>query len=192
MHAFRFLFALPLLFPAALTLAACDDATGIGEAVIVTDTVTIGAPSVTADTVPSALDVLAQGLTIGGTRFPERPADADAWDVTLRLRNGELLLLPRGAAGVDSRRAAITDPITGVTFEGVEEAPPSSRFFTDRGVVLGQGNVYVVRSRSYSAGAGTCWQYAKVQPLELDPAAGTARLQVATSSGCADQRLVED
>src|SRR5690349_2318287 len=42
---FRLALALPLLATAALSLAACDDPTGIGEQVIVTDTVTIGVPS---------------------------------------------------------------------------------------------------------------------------------------------------
>ncbi len=190
MRLMRLALALPLLAPVALPLAGCDDTTGIGRQVIVTDTITIGVPSVAAETVPTALDVLSfDQFNIGGGRFPERPGQADEWDVTLRLTDGTFTLLPRGAVGVEPRRAAITEPMTGVTFEGVTEAPVSSRFSSVRGVPLSVGNVHVVRSRTYILGATTCWQYSKVQPLALDPAAGTARLQVATSAGCQDPRL---
>lgn len=193
MRPFRLVLALPLLAAAALSLPACDDATGVGVQVIVTDTVTLGVPSVAADSVPSALDVLSlDQFTIGGGKFPERTVEADNWDVTLRLQDGGFALVPRGAVGLEGRRAAITDPISGITFERLEEAPPSSRFNTTRGAVLGVGNVYVVRSRTYVLGVSTCWQYAKVQPLALDAAAGTARLQVATSAGCQDNRLAPE
>lgn len=192
MRLLRFLLVLPLLAPAALTLAACDDPTGIGRAVVVTDTLTLGAPSVAADSVPTALDVLSlDQFTLGGGRFPERPSQAEEWDVALRLQGGTFSLVPRGAVGLDGRRAGITDPVSGATFEGLAEAPPSSRFNTGAGVTLSVGAVYVVRSRQYSLGGGACWQFAKVQPLALDPAAGTARLAVATSARCADTRLVQ-
>ncbi|HEX2188477.1 MAG TPA: hypothetical protein VHG51_06235 [Longimicrobiaceae bacterium] len=190
MRLLRLVLALPLLAPAALALAACDDATGIGQAVVLTDTITIGAPSVAADTVPSALDVVSlDQFSIGGGVFPERPAQADQWDVALRLQGGTFSLVPPGAVGLEGRRAGITAPIQGVTFEGLDEAPPSSRFNTTTGVPLAVGNVHVVRSRQYSLGGGVCWQYAKVQPVALDAAAGTATLAVATSARCADTRL---
>ncbi|HEX2093934.1 MAG TPA: hypothetical protein VHG28_16135 [Longimicrobiaceae bacterium] len=188
----RLLLAL-LLLPASLPLAACDDTTGFGRATIVTDTITIGAPTVVADTVPTALDIVYSQGAIGGGRFPERPREADQWDVALRLSGGQLSLAPRGAVGVDSRRAGITEALPNTTFERLEEAPASSRFVTDRAIPLTMGSVYAVRSRSFSSFGGACFQYAKLQPLELNVAAGTARLEVATSAGfCGDTRLVED
>lgn len=191
MRLLRLVPALPLIAAAAFSLAACDDPTGIGRAVVVTDTVTIGAPSVAADTVPTALDVLSlDQLAIGGGRFPERPLQADEWDVALRLRNGVFSLVPRGALGLEGRRAGITGAVAGATFEGLSEAPPSSSFQTGSGVELAVGSVYVVRSRAYSLGGGACWQFAKVQPLELDADAGTASFAVATSARCQDTRLV--
>ncbi|HEX7242389.1 MAG TPA: hypothetical protein VF263_19025 [Longimicrobiaceae bacterium] len=192
MRVFRFLAALALLAP-ALSLAACDDATGVGGATIVTDTLTIGAPPVAGLTVPTALDVVVvQGIVLGGGRFPENPGDAEAWDVALRLSGGQFTLAPRGAVGVDGRRAGITDPLT-VGFDALEEAPASARYKTTEAVPLRAGGVYVVRSRSYGVGGGSCFHYAKLQPLELDPAAGTARLVVASSGAfCGDTRLVDE
>ncbi len=196
MRLFRLALGLPLLATAALSLAACDDPIGIGEQVIVTDTVTIGVPSLAPDTIPTALDVVSDDqVNVGGAsgagRFPERPGQSEEWDVTVRLQNGTFSLLPRGAVGLESLRTAVTDAITGTTFEALDEAPSSSRFNTGRGVVLSVGSVYVVRSRAYRPrGAGvTCWQFAKVQPLALNAAAGTVRLVVATSAGCQDTRL---
>jgi predicted small secreted protein len=184
---FRFALALPLA--AALSLAACDDPTGFGRAVIVTDTLTLGVPSVAPDTMPSALDVFSRDqINVGGGRFPERPAEAEEWDVTLRLRNGQLQLLPRGALGLDSRRAGITAAVAGATFEGLREAPASARYATTEGQALAQGAVYVVRSRTVQG----CSHYAKLQPLALDAAAGTARVAVATSASCSDTRLVRE
>lgn len=196
MPLFRLALALPLLAAAALSLAACDDPIGVGQQIIVTDTVTIGVPSLVPDTVPTALDVVSSdqvsvGGALGAGRFPERPGEAENWDVTVRLQNGTFSLLPRGAVGLESLRAAVTDPITGTTFEALDEAPASSRFNTGRGVALSVGSVYVVRSRVYRLpGQGVnCWQYAKVQPVALNAAAGTVRLAVATSAGCQDTRL---
>ncbi|MET0397339.1 MAG: hypothetical protein ABW277_10985 [Longimicrobiaceae bacterium] len=193
MRLFRLVLALPLLATTALSLAACDDPTGIGEQVIVTDTVTIGVPSLVPDSVPTALDVISgDGLSLGGGRFPERPSEADVWDVTVRLQNGTFSLLPRGAVGLESQRAAVTDAIAGTTFEGLDEAPASSRFNSARGVALSVGSVYVVRSRVYRLSTVNCWQFAKVQPLALNAAAGTVTLAVATSAGCQDTRLAPE
>lgn len=191
MRLFRLALALPLLAAAALSLAACDDPVGFGQQVIVTDTVTIGVPSLVPDTVPTALDVVSPDqVSVGGPagagRFPERPGESENWDVTVRLQNGVFSLLPRGAVGLESLRSAVTEPITGTTFEALDEAPPSSRFNSDRGVALAVGSVYVVRSRVFRQG---CFQYAKVQPVALNAAAGTVRLAVATSAGCQDTRL---
>lgn len=192
MRLFRLLFALPLLAAAGLSLAACDDPTGIGQQIIVNDTVTIGVPNLVPDSVPTALDVVSgDQVSIVGGRFPERPGQAENWDVTVRLQNGTFMLLPRGAVGLESLRAAVTEAITGTTFESLDEAPSSSRFSSSRGVALSVGSVYVVRSRVYrQPGLGVnCWQFAKVQPTALNAAAGTATFAVATSAGCQDTRL---
>ncbi len=109
--------------------------------------------------------------------------------MTVRLQNGIFSLLPRGAVGLESLRAAVTEAIPGTTFEGLDEAPSSSRFSSSRGVALAVGSVYVVRSRVYRVQGINCWQFAKVQPMALSAAAGTVTLAVATSAGCQDTRL---
>lgn len=187
MRAVRLSFLL-LVLPLIGSAAACTDSTGLGAPLIVTDTLTIGAPTVAAASVPSAVDVVAFSGAIGGGRFPERPQDAEQWDFTVRLRNGQFTFVPRAAAGVTGNRAGITQPMD-TPFEEVRTAPASGRFVTDSTVVVRKGATYVVRSRIYSS---PCFQYARVQPLELNVAAGTVKLQVSTSSGCQDTRLVEE
>ncbi|MBV9772948.1 MAG: hypothetical protein JO040_03320 [Gemmatimonadetes bacterium] len=186
MRAVRLSFAL-LLLPLLAPLAACDSTTGLGDPLIVVDTLTIGAPSVAPASVPSAVDVVSfSGGAIGGGRFPERPLEAEQWDFTVRLRNGSFAFYPRAAVGVAGNRAGITQPMD-TPFDDVREAPASSRFVMDSAVVVRQGATYVVRSRIYSS---PCFEYARVQPLELNAAAGTVKLQVATSATCQDTRLV--
>lgn len=183
-----------LLFLAPLTgLAACDDPVGFrNDAVVVTDTVLLAAPSAERADIPSALDVTVSPVgAIGGGRFPERPADAQQWDLAVRLRDGDLVFLP-AAAVLPGSDAAITEPVAGQTFESLEEVPDGAEFVTDRTVPLREGAVYVVRSRDIND--RNCSLYAKLAPLEVDPAQGTVRVQVATSAGggCFDERLVSE
>lgn len=186
----------PLALGLSLLLGACDDPTGFGKAEIVEDTILLAVPDANPANaaLPTALDITPVGLTgINGGRFPERQTDAESWDVALRLRNGQLVLAPPTAVGLTSpqlRRAGITEAVTDRTFETLTEAPQSSRYVTDQPVVLRQGAVYVVRSRVTGGGfGGQCIYYAKLQPLELNVAAGTARLRVAANTLCSDTRL---
>lgn len=181
----------------AVALGACNDSTGLGNVDIVEDTVLLAAPSLAAaDTLPSALDVASGGFGaegVGGGRFPERVADVENWDVALRIRDGELRFFPPRALGFargPQSRAAITRPITGRTLEEVREAPASSAFLADSSVQVVQGAVYVVRSRQ----VGGCFGpfYSKIRPLEVNRAAGTVRVAVATTTPCGDQRLFEE
>ena len=177
----------------AVALGACNDTTGIGEVTILEDTVVLAAPSAAAaDTLPTALDVTVGvlGGSIGGGRFPERVADVEQWDLALRVRDGELRFFPPRALGFNrgtQSRAAITRPMTGRTMDEVREAPASNQFLADSSVAVVQGAVYVVRSRPAGCYAPF---YAKIRPLEVNVAAGTVRLAVATTTPCGDLRLV--
>ncbi len=179
---------LVLAFSAGLT--GCSDSTGLDFApILVSDTVLLAvAPN---SELPTALDVTADGLGgIHGGRFPGRPADALQWALVVRNREGPITLLPARALGISSG-AAITPAITGQTFEGLREAPGASTFVLTEPVVMQVGSVYVIRSREISGTLGlTCIQYAKVQPLEVDRAAGTLRLRIVTNEQCGDPRLV--
>lgn len=176
------------LFLAAL-LGACDDSTQYRiDPLITTDTVELAVPTEANAQLPTALDVIAAAGVIGGGRFPERAADAEQWDFAVRVRNGQLVLLPAGVLGLNNR-AALTRPLLGRTWEQVNEAPGQRSFFADSAVVLRVGEVIAVRSRLIPCGFGRDSQYGKVQPLSVDAANGRVRLQVLTNERCGDPRL---
>lgn len=182
-----------VLIPVFALLAACDDPNDpFSQARLLTDTVTLLAPDaarpIELDTLGSALNV-AQG-NIAVTR-PERPANAGLWDVALRRRGAALVFAPPAALGIESglqSRAAITRPITDRTFDEFGTAPGQGSFLTDSVVPVQPGAVYVIRSRTVcSFGSGAT--FAKVQPIQVDVAAGTVRLVVAANAFCDDTRL---
>jgi len=130
-----------------------------------------------------------QGNGVVGGRFPEQLADAGQWDFLVRVQNGAVVLVPSGALGIESR-AGISAPIPGASFDALRDVPKKTTFNVDSATPLQNGAVYVVRSRFFSNGISTCQQYAKVQPLAIDPTAGRVTLRVATNAVCGDQRLV--
>jgi len=183
---------LPAFLFAAL-LGACEETDYNIDPLIATDTVELAVP--TSNTgLPSALDIPAVGTAVAG-RYPERAQDAEAWDLALRVVNGQLALVPAGQIGIvdaaGRSRAAITEAITGKTFEAVREAPRRSEFVTDRAVPLQLGAVYVARSRLVGCGYSASEYYAKLQPVEIDLARQRVRLNIVMNGRCGDQRLVE-
>lgn len=186
--------ALVALIP-VVVLTACDDPNSFRiDPLLVEDTVELAAPTVSA-TLPSAVDISSSAGPIL-TRFPEREGDAERWDLTVRARNGELLLLPAGALGLTNpiggpSAAAITAPLP-ESFTELIEAPRTSAFRTDSGVVAQVGAVYGARSRRTSGGFGACENFAKIQPLEVVPSEGRVRLRIVTNHRCNDPRLVPE
>lgn len=180
--------ALALLLPLASGLVACDDPFGGQEAVLVSDTVTLAAPSVDSMNLGSALNLLPGGLVV----FPERIGDAfpqPTWDLALRVTNGQLVLRP---SPTDERRigARITRA-RDVDFEDSQRAPESRDEYEVEPVALEVGRVYFVRSRTYGQVGVRCVNFGKIQPLELNAAAGTARLAVVFNGICNDRRLTD-
>jgi hypothetical protein len=174
-----------------LALVACDDPAFRIDPILVTDTVEVFAPTAANAGRPTALDITAMQFVIQGARFPERASDAEQWDFAVRLRNGELTLVPASAVGLTSR-AALAGPLAAQTFESLREAPAATTFSMDSTVVMRQGQVYGARSRVIGGGFGACMQYAKFQPLEVDVAAGRLLLRITTNERCGDLRLVEE
>ena len=174
-------------------IGGCDDPSAFEiNPVIVEDTIELAIPGSPA-MLPSAIDLVATGDSILGGRFPERVADATQWDLALRLRDGELALVPSSALGLPSL-AAITRPITDRSFDQIERAPEQSSFLADSAVVLRPGAAYVARART---SAGRCFSaprvsYAKLQPVEIDLERGTVRLRVVANANCTDPRLVAE
>lgn len=184
---------------AALALSACNDPSGFGSqsALVVTDTVLLAAPAAAGTVLPTALDVFsADRATIGGGRFPERlesapvTQEAPGFDLLIRRRNGELVFLPPAAIALKSN-AGITEPLPNRSFDALDRVPSGVVFVTDSAVAIRPGAVYVVRSRSVVLSAQqACSQFAKLEPLEVDEAAETVRLRVATSVRfCRDTRF---
>ncbi len=188
----RALLALPVL-SILLLAAGCGDSTGVSiTPILVGDTVTIGAPTVPGnDEIPSAIDITGDGAGgVFGGRFPERPADALQWDFALRVRDGQLALLPAAVFTIGSR-AALTPALQGQTFEGLREAPGQSAFITNEAVVLTEGAVYAARSRdAVSAFGTTCPQFAKIKAIEVNQTTGRVTLGILTNERCGDPRLV--
>lgn len=185
--------AISTILPLALLSVACDDSTRFQiDPILVADTIEVWAPTAANAGRPSAIDIISFG-EIGGARFPERASDAERWDVALRVRNGQLVLAPAKALGLESR-SAITPAITDRTFDTLVEAPPTSTFRTDSAVVVRPGAVFVVRSRLSAGGmfGGGCEQYAKMQALTAEVAAARAVFAIVTNERCGDPRLAEE
>jgi len=181
-----------LLVAAATLFAGCDDPTAFDfNPILMTDTVAVAAPLPQNVTLPTALDVTGDGFgSIRGGRFPERVPHE--WDFAVRIREGQIVLIPSRALGEESR-SAITPALEGETFEGLREAPTGTNFSMERAVPMRVGEVYAARSREFAAGGffgAGCVQYAKIQPLEVDTANGRVRLRITTNERCGDPRLV--
>jgi len=160
------------------------------DPLMVTDSLTLAAPSDALPNTPSALDVTASGGFIRGGRFPERLQDATiGWDLAVRVREGGIVFLPSGAVGFGGR-AGISEPLTGESFEGLTQVPSGLRFETESAVPAQVGSVYVVRSREFSTGFGGCVQYSKLEPTDMDATAGTVTVRMSTNERCYDNRLV--
>lgn len=187
--------ALAGLAMALVSLAACEDPNaGLFDPLIQEDTVDLAVPLADTD-VPTALDVAYASSPIRG-RYPELVSDAEQWDLALRRDGAALVLAPAGVYGFQNpvggaSTAAVTRPLQR-SFDEVIEAPGQSSLLRDSTVAIAMGGVYVVRSRRTAAAFGGCENYAKVQPLALDAAAGTVKLRVVGNARCNDPRLATD
>lgn len=176
-------------------LAACDDPNdGLFEPIIREDTVDLAAPLVDPE-IPTALDIAYGNSGIRG-RFPELVGHAQEWDIAIRREDGEMRFAPAAVFGFQNpiggaSTAAVTLPLERAIDE-VREAPGESQLRGDTTVAIRTDRVYVVRSRRTAASFAGCENYAKVQPLTVDAAAGTVRLRVVGNARCNDRRLVEE
>lgn len=180
---------------AAVLLTACDDPNdGLFQPIIREDTVNLAAPLIDPD-IPTALDI-AYATSGIRARYPELVADAQEWDIAIRLEDGELRFVPAGVFGFQNpiggpSNAAVTLPLERALDE-LRQAPGDSQLRSDTAVVIRTDRIYVVRSRRTAASFSGCENYAKVQPLAVDAAAGTVQLRVIGNARCNDRRLVEE
>ncbi|HET8654241.1 MAG TPA: hypothetical protein VFL93_01815 [Longimicrobiaceae bacterium] len=184
-----------LLLIVVAPLAACNDSVFLQPPALLADTLVLAVPAPD-DTLPSAIDVSSMALGSGFGRFPERAADAQEWDLTVRKQGDSLVFVPAGTLGILAptgavSRAGITQAMNR-SFGQVIEAPGNSSFDDSTAVAIEQGAVYVARSRSsLNVYGGSCENYAKLQPLAVDPTLGRVTLYVVTNTNCGDPRLVE-
>ena len=180
-----------------LTVSACDDPNdGLFDPIIQEDTVDLAAPLVDPE-IPTALDVALAASGVRG-RFPELVADAEEWDLAIRREDGVLVFVPAATFGFQNpnpigglSRAAVTVPLERA-MEEVIEAPGQSSLLSDTTITIRTDRIYVVRSRRTAASFAGCENYAKVQPLAVDPVAGTVKLRLIGNARCNDPRLAEE
>lgn len=135
--------------------------------------------------VPSGFNFLSRAtVTI------ESPTATGAWDLALDTREGDLVILPPGALGVDSR--ARIAPLDGLALADVQEAPSDSAVYVSAGAVpVRSGTVYVVRTGQRTGSFGSrCVYYAKMEAVDIDVAEGRLRFRHVTNPVCNDRRLV--
>ncbi len=179
----RFLLILLAVLPLGAT-AACEDNSFFNEAAIRADTLVLRAPTAAAADAPSALD-----LSRPSTVFPERPQFARVWDYALRQSGSTFTLIP-----VETRSRSLRPGLarSDQAFDDIDEASRNRSTYSDSAVVLVQGSAYTYRTRQYSTDFGECFNYGKLQVLNLDAAAGTARVYVVVNANCDDERLADD
>lgn len=169
---------------AAFTVAACNDDIDLDrgwEAQVDTVTLyTVDRPEYQG--LPSAYDILNRR-----TMRVEDPSASGNWDFALTGSvDGPLSMTPLGAFfGVTTNAAIAT--IENRTFEELASAPSDSAAYVDDGpVALADGVVYVIRSRESSG----CMSFAKLEPLDIDQAAGILTFHVMVNPSCNDRALI--
>jgi hypothetical protein len=120
----------------------------------------------------------------------ESPTATGRWDVALDTMDGELVFLPPRALGIQSRAAVAALP--GTSFDEVREAPADTLAYSrDQPVSIEAGTVYVIRTREEPGSFGTrCVYYAKLEPIDIDPADGILTFVFDASPACNNRRLV--
>lgn len=178
--------AAPLVLSlAVLVAAACGDDPFQVRWQAIPDTVDLYSMARPELNLPSALDFH------NGTRWRvQTPLATGRWDVALDTREGELVLLPPGALGIESR-AAIAK-IDSLTFDTLLEAPTDSASYAiDRPVPVQAGSVYAIRTHQIPGFLGTlCVYYVKMEPLVIDAAAGRLTFRFIDSRSCNDPSLI--
>ncbi|MGD2067894.1 MAG: hypothetical protein PVI57_04355 [Gemmatimonadota bacterium] len=174
---------LPLL--GGLALAACGDDPYNFEWVAAPDTALLYS-------LARPESNLASGFNFDARRTIriETPTATGTWDVALDTQDDQLVLLPPGALNVNSRARITTFP--GMSFDDVREAPrDTAAYVADEPVVVEASTVYVVQtSQRFDTFGRRCVYFAKLEPVDIDVAAGTLRFLFDSNPVCNDRRLV--
>ena len=120
----------------------------------------------------------------------EQPSATGRWDVALDTEGGDLVLLPPGAVGIDSRARIAALP--GTPYEDVTQAPGDGSVWVDsEAVTVAAGTTYVVRTNIRLGSFGSaCTYYAKMEPVTIDVPGGTLLFRYTTNPICNSRDLV--
>ncbi|MDX1396327.1 MAG: hypothetical protein R3195_18240 [Gemmatimonadota bacterium] len=127
---------------------------------------------------PSAFDVI--GNTVA------RPDQTTQWDFVFRVVNGAGQLFPFSLLADSVSEAGIHR--SSRSFESILEAPEDG-YEQDSALLIGVGDVYVVRSRRDRTQILICSQYMKMEILDIDIEAGTVMFRYLRNPNCGDKVL---
>ena len=120
----------------------------------------------------------------------EQPGAGGNWDVALAGTGTQLQLIPAGAfEGQAASRVGIA-PITGTTYEQLNEAPGDTARYLKGPVNVALGGIYVVRTRRAPCGFGSGVKFGKIKAVAVDAEAGTATFSVVVNPYCNDRSFV--
>lgn len=172
-----------LVLVSILPFAACDSVEPpmfpVGDTVVVYSLARaeyIGFPSAFDFRVPQSVVV---------ERPPQVGEVFQTFDVAFTEIDGDFVMIPAGMFESFGIEPGIAVDSSGVTFEGLTRAPDDG-FVTDAPVVLREGPIYAVRTRSRNA----CSQYAKMEVLELSTD-GTVEFRFLRNNLCNDRTLTD-
>lgn len=120
----------------------------------------------------------------------DAPTAAGRWDWTLDTQEGELVLLPPRAIGLESTAGIIALP--GEEFDDVAEAPQDSTVYVrDLPVPVEMGTVYVVRTHQETNSFGQrCIYYGKMEPIAQDTVEGILEFIFDANPICNERALI--
>jgi len=120
----------------------------------------------------------------------ESPNATGQWDIVVDTQEGQLVLLPPGAVGVQGSNAKIS-PMVGMSYDEVRVAPSDTALYIgDSPVPLNMGSTYVIQTRkSRDVYGRSCTFFGKMEPLALDPVLGTVTFQFDVSPECNSRLL---
>jgi hypothetical protein len=173
---------------AVLTAAACDDPFGpqLWDATPASMTLYSASRAEYVGLV-SAVDVVSQPVSPVAI---EAPGATGNWDFVLLDGPDGLMFSSSSEAFEGAPTGARIAVITNTSFLDVTEAPSDTAAYSRGPVPLRTDVVYVIRSRRAGCGFTSGVRYAKLQPIEVDPVAGTFRFAIVRNPYCEVRSLV--
>lgn len=167
-----------VLLPVAAALGACGDPFGGIDPLIRADSLVL-ASATSPSTLASAVDV-ADNVRLA---FPERPAEAGAFDLQVRQSGSVFTLVPSPPTG--SLRGAGLQKTTR-TLESPGDAPREVEGYTRTAVQIAVGETYFVQTRPVCS---TTSKYGILKVVALKPDSGLVTLKLVSNQTCDDERL---